>query len=84
MALIIVFTVYGQLYNALASQRGFEPPTCRLGGGRSILLSYCDIFYIIQLFRLIFKYIIAFCEKPPKIILKICMCKPTSVRWILG
>ena len=24
----------------LAHPRGFEPPTCRLGGGRSILLSY--------------------------------------------
>lgn len=26
----------------MASLRGFEPPTCRLGGGRSILLSYND------------------------------------------
>ena len=24
----------------MAHPRGFEPPTCRLGGGRSILLSY--------------------------------------------
>ncbi len=24
----------------LVPQRGFEPPTCRLGGGRSIQLSY--------------------------------------------
>ena len=29
-----------------ASMRGFEPPTYRLGGGRSILLSYMDIFII--------------------------------------
>ena len=28
----------------LAHPRGFEPPTCRLGGGRSILLSYGCIF----------------------------------------
>ena len=27
----------------LASRRGFEPPTCRLGGGCSIQLSYRDI-----------------------------------------
>lgn len=27
----------------LASLRGFEPPAYRLGGGRSILLSYSDI-----------------------------------------
>ena len=26
--------------DSLAHPRGFEPPTCRLGGGRSILLSY--------------------------------------------
>ncbi len=28
----------------LASPRGFEPPACRLGGDRSILLSYGDVF----------------------------------------
>ena len=27
----------------LAPTRGFEPPTCRLGGGRSIQLSYVGI-----------------------------------------
>ncbi len=25
---------------SMAPMRGFEPPACRLGGGRSILLSY--------------------------------------------
>ena len=30
----------------LASWKGFEPPTCRLGGGRSILLSYQDKYEI--------------------------------------
>lgn len=34
----------------LASMRGFEPPTPRLGGVCSIQLSYMDICKIIQLF----------------------------------
>ena len=29
----------------MAPTRGFEPPTCRLGGGRSVLLSYVGIFH---------------------------------------
>ncbi len=29
-----------KIYKKLAPRRGFEPPTCRLGGGRSIRLSY--------------------------------------------
>ena len=29
-----------RLTGDMAHPRGFEPPTCRLGGGRSILLSY--------------------------------------------
>ena len=31
----------------LAFPRGFEPPACRLGGDRSILLSYGNITYFI-------------------------------------
>ena len=34
----------------LASTKGFEPPACRLGGGRSIQLSYVDVFNFFGLF----------------------------------
>ena len=33
-----------EFLGCLASPRGFEPPACRLGGDRSILLSYGDVF----------------------------------------
>ena len=37
---------YNRLFS-VASTRGFEPPTYRLGGGRSILLSYVDKPYVL-------------------------------------
>ena len=40
----------------LASQRGVEPPAYCLGGSRSILLSYWDIFYILP-------YPVPFCNR---------------------
>ncbi len=36
------------LCSDVASLRGFEPPTYRLGGGRSIRLSYSDIYHFIE------------------------------------
>ncbi len=34
----------------LASSAGFEPTAFRLGGGRSILLSYEDVYMILEFF----------------------------------
>lgn len=41
----------GKAFGFLARPRGFEPPTYRLGGGRSILLSYGNIFKFILITR---------------------------------
>ena len=52
----------------MASLRGFEPPAYRLGGGRSILLSYSDInldLYIIAPFLEIFNIKVFFYAKLP-------------------
>ena len=37
-----------EFLDSLASPRGFEPPACRLGGDRSIQLSYGDIFQFLS------------------------------------
>ena len=45
------------LISKLAPMKGVEPPTCRLGGDRSILLSYMGLYYLI-----VFHYILWFSE----------------------
>ena len=47
----------------LASQRGLEPPTPRLGGGRSIQLSYGNIFEIYSILVLNLLNVNRFCPK---------------------
>ncbi len=52
----------------MASLRGFEPPAYRLGGGRSILLSYSDIkldLFIIAPFLEIFNIKVIFYANLP-------------------
>ena len=51
-----------------ASLRGFEPPTYRLGGDRSILLSYNDLFQNTILFYNVIKtlsrdFLVYYCKK---------------------
>ena len=43
---------------SIASTRGFEPPTYRLGGGRSILLSYVDIYISYSLVSLCYIFLL--------------------------
>ena len=55
----------------MASLRGFEPPACRLGGGRSILLSYNDMVYsLAQIFKDV--------KKPPQFFAPLRAFKPKA------